>query len=327
MTLIETSPPLRVVLDAAEAWTSRNVRDWSPTLRENLESWLQPNLERVGDVDWGATGRRMTGLEIGTPRDWANRCIALADGHWAITGIRFRGLDLAKPFVDVIATSVAPSADGMRRLTELLPHYEDFSPLCLRVPAPDPQGMSAAVSSAALGAVTVDQLIVAGRVADMAARPPSADDTVALREIDADAAARRTAEIYAELAQSRPGISEWATPEDEESLAECAEEGLLFEVLASGGSAGILALARDDSFGLRGHCVQEICIEAEHRGRRIGSAALRETALLLPEGGDVLWGHIHPRNEALLRNARAAGRQVVGANLWFAPNGYPGMPG
>lgn len=316
-------------LDAAERWVSARVREWSPVVRENLAAWLEPQLALVGDEEWGATGRRLTGLDVGTPLDWANRRIALADGNWVITGIRFRGRDLSKPFVDVIATSLPPSIEGLNQLAQVLPHYADFEPLCLRVNAPNPDELLSAIETAehSVRQGDVDLWIVAGRVRDLSARDSAAGAAgVALETIAPDAAAQRVADIYAELAESQPGIAEWATPEDEESLAECAEEGLLFEVTVDGDPAGIVAAVREDSFGLRGHCMQEICIDADHRGRGIGRATLRELARRLPNTGDVLWGHIHPGNTASLRNAFAAGREIVAAQLWVTPDGYPGMP-
>ncbi|WP_166999055.1 GNAT family N-acetyltransferase [Paramicrobacterium fandaimingii] len=322
-----TSAP---IVDAAERWTSDRIRSWSVTLRENLAAWLQPNLDLVGDAEWGAIGRQMTGLGVGEPLDWANRRIKLADGEWAITGIRFRGGDLAKPFVDVIATSLPPSAEGLGLLAEILPHYADFAPLCLRANAPDPVGLISAIDRAgpAAGHAAVDLWIVAGRIRDLSAREPAAGEArVALEKISPDAAAARAAEIYAEIANSRPDIAEWAIPEDAESLSECAEEGLLFEVRVDGVPAGVAALARDDSFGLRGWCVHEICLDSEHRGRGLGPVVLRQLAGRLPTANDVLWGHIHPDNQASLRNALAAGREIVGAQLWLTPEGYPGMPG
>ncbi|MCW4456756.1 GNAT family N-acetyltransferase [Microbacterium sp. MPKO10] len=296
-------------------------------MRKNLAAWLEPQLGLVGDEQWGATGRRLTGLDVGDPLDWANRRIELADGNWAVTGIRFRGGDLSKPFVDIIATSVTPDAAGITALAEILPHYAAFAPLCLRVNAPEPRTLIPELAASGEATATVDMWIVAGQVADLTVRTSNDDEPfVALETIESDAAAQRVSAIYAELAASRPSIADWATPEDEESLAECAAEGLLFDVRVDGDSAGVVAAIRDDSFGLRGHCMQEICIDADHRGRGIGRATLRELARRLPNTGDVLWGHIHPGNTASLRNALAAGREIVTAQLWVTPDGYPGMP-
>ncbi|QPZ39007.1 hypothetical protein [Paramicrobacterium chengjingii] len=316
-------------LDAAERWISDRVREWSPTLRESLSKWLEPQLALVGDAEWGAQIRDMVKLPVDDPRDWANRRIELADGEWAIAGIRFRGRDIEKPFVDIIATSVPPSVEGFQRLAEVLPHYADFAPLCLRVNAPEPDTLISALASvgSAAGHADVDMWIVAGRVRELSAREPNVDARVSLEKMNPDAAAKRAAEIYDELASSRTGIVEWATPEDEESLAACAAQGLLFEVTVDGVSAGITALARDDSFGLRGWCVQEICLDRVHRGRGFGPVVLCDLARRLPNPDDVLWGHIHPGNTASLRNAFAAGREIVGGQLWFTPDGYPGMPG
>lgn len=317
------------VVAAAERWASARVHEWSPTIQASLRAWLQPSLDLIGDTTWGAKGREMTGLDVGEPLDWANRRIELSGGEWAITGIRFRGRDIAKPFVDVIATSVSPQVAGLERLAEVLPHYADFEPLCLRVNAPDPDGLVSELAAAgtSVGSGAVDLWIVAGRGGELAAREPQPGKApVELGPMEPDAAAARVAAIYADIAASEPEIAEWAAPEDEESLSACAAEGLLFEVRVNAAPAGVAALIRDDSFGLLGWCVQEICLDNAHRGRGFGPVVLRELARRLPSPDEVLWGHIHPGNAASLRNALAAGREIVGGQLWFSPDGYPGMP-
>ncbi|MGO1235564.1 GNAT family N-acetyltransferase, partial [Microbacterium gubbeenense] len=242
--------------------------------------------------------------------------------------IRFRGQDIEKPFVDIIATSLAPDSAGVAALGEVLPHFSDFAPLCLRVNLPDPdQALRALAASDAVHA-TPDLLIVARPVAEMLELPlDDRYDDVTIAPCDPAFAAERVAAIYEELTPSRPKLAQWATPADADSLEDAAEQGLLFDVRVDAASAGIVAAERDDSYGLAGFCMQEVAIDHAHRGQRVGVAALQRLARELPSNADdVLWGHIHPDNVPSLRNAQESGRKVVTAHVWVTPAGYGGMP-
>jgi L-amino acid N-acyltransferase YncA len=152
-------------------------------------------------------------------------------------------------------------------------------------------------------------------------------DLVSLRPGDAVALAERSAAIYAELARRNPDLKMWARAEDAESLAACADEGLLFEVLLDGVAAGVVAAVRDDAHGMSGFSVEELCLDSDSRGRRLAAGVLQRLVDELPaEDGDVLWGTIHPDNAPSLRNSVSVGREVVGGYAWVTPAGLPGMP-
>lgn len=325
-----TTPAVDIT-EAAARWTSPQIKDWSPAWRENLAEWLEPSLALVGDPEWGGQFRDMVRLPIHDPLAWANRRVELADGHWAIVGIRFRGQDIEKPFVDVLATSLAPNPEGIAALGAVMPRFDDFSPLCLRVNLPliDERFLTLADSVVDAGHATPDLLIVARPVVEMLDQPLAHRyGDVTLERCNPVRAAQRVAAVYAELAPSRPQLDQWATPADADALEDAAEEGLLFDILVGGTSAGIVAAAREDAYGFTGFCMQEIVIDSAHRGQRIGVAALQRLCREVPANpDDLLWGHIHPDNIPSLRNAQEGGRKIVTAHTWVTPSGYPGMPG
>ena len=318
------------ILDAAESWTSPEIKNWSPEWRDNLTHWLEPSLALVGDVEWGGQIRDQVRLPIEDPLAWANRRVELSDGHWAVVGIRFRGRDIEKPFVDVIATSLPPVPSGFAALGEVLPHFSAFSPLCLRVNMPDPvSGLHAlAASHVDAGRATPDLLIVARPVAEMLEQPvASRYEDVSLVPCDAVEAEVRVGAIYRELKPARPMLDQWATPADAGTLEDASDEGLLFDIQVRGTSAGVVAIERDDAYGLTGFCMQEIVLDSAYRGQQIGVATLQRLCRELPSAAnDVLWGHIHPDNVPSLRNAQQSGRKVVTAHVWLTPTGYAGMP-
>lgn len=318
------------VLDSAQRWVSEEIQQWSPAWRENLTRWLKPDLALIGDAVWGAQIRDLVKLPIPDPLAWANRRIELANGQWVIAGIRFRGRDVEKPFVDIFATSLPHTPAGVEALTEVLPHFKEFAPLCLRVNLPESTLFAAQLSQAEEfhGDAELDLLIVASPVDEMKTRPHALlFDATTLIPSSAQHAAKLTAEIYESLTTSRPQLCEWATPADAQSLQEAAQQRLLFEICVHGETAGIIAAERQDAYGFTGFCMQEIALNTAHRGRGIGVAALQHLVRALDATPhDLLWGHIHPGNIPSLHNAEASGRKIVTSHVWLTPTGYPGMP-
>jgi hypothetical protein len=326
-----------LVADLVEArlpWVSPRLREWyaDGQLREQLRDAMKVEADRIDDEEFGRQFRDGVGVRPDSdPLEWANHRVDLPGGGWAVTGIRFRGGQAKRPFVDVVATTAAPTPDGLARVAAtVVPAYVGFAPLCLRVDVPDPDRTTAElVGDDRFGpGCAVDMYVVAGRLTELRRHPRAAAyESVALRRGDTAALAERVAAIYAELTAAQPELAVWATPEDAESLGECAAEGLLFEVTLDGEPAGVVASLRDDDHGMRGFSMQEICLDPAHRGRHLATGVVQRLLDRLPaDEGDVLWGTIHPGNLPSLRNALAVGRQVVGGYVWVTPRGLDGMP-
>jgi L-amino acid N-acyltransferase YncA len=320
------------LVEARLPWVSPRVRSWydDRRLADQLAAELATEAGRVGDTAFGTEFRDAVGLEVAPgPLSWANRQLDLDAGGWAVAGIRFRGLDRDLPFVDVVATDQPPTADGLAVVAAgVLPAFAAFQPRCLRVDAPRPSDLATSLNvdaRFARGRSTVDQHIVAGPVAELLARKgPWSHDDVTLRPGEPGPLAERAAAIYAQ----HPEESRlWATAESVDSLAECAAQGLLFEVLAGGVPAGVVAASREDAHGMSGFCVQELCLDPAWRGKGLAAQAMHGLVARLPaRAGDVLWGSIHPENLASLRQALSLGREIVGGYVWVTPRGLPGMP-
>ena len=323
---------------ARRPWISGRLGEWypDPALLAQLRDALAVEASRLDDVAFGAQFRDALGVRPESEAlSWANRRLDLPDGGWAVAGIRFRGRDGRRPFVDVVATTAPPTPDGLASVAETVAAaYADFEPLCLRVDALDPDEIVAALrADSRFGpGCAVDMYVVAGLVRSLRQHPRAAAyDDVTLRRSesgdDTAALSVRVAEIYRALTELQPELAMWATAEGAESLGECAEEGLLFEILGEGRPAGVVAGLRHDDHAMRGFSVQEICLDPAHRGRRLAPGVIQRVVDELPAGdGDVLWGTIHPANRPSLRNALSVGREVVGGYVWVTPAGMPGMP-
>ena len=320
------------MVEARLPWTSPTIVSWyaEADLRQKLRAGLAVDAERMENPEFGRRFRDdLLALGADAPDDplaWANRRLDLPGGGWAVTGPRFRGGDVLHPFVDVVATTEPPTADGLAVLTAtVLPAYAAFEPRSLRVDAPDPAALVEVLAGdSRFGPhCAVDMYVVAGAVDRVRAHPrASAYAGVELHAGDADRLARRVSEIYAELGASEPDLAQWANPEDADSLTACALQGLLFEVLADGEPAGVVAGLRYDAHAMSGFSVQELCLDGSHRGRRLAPAVVQRLADELPaRPGDVLWGTIHPANLPSFRNALSIGREVVGGYVWVAPAG------
>jgi L-amino acid N-acyltransferase YncA len=332
---IPAMPSLDEFVAARLPWTSKAVAGWysQPQLCAQIATALGQEVARVGDADFATSFREVVGLDLDVDLlDWANRIVVLDDrAGWALTGIRYRGLDISKPFVDVVACTPAPTnADIMSVAWSVVAAYAGFGPLCARFEIPDVEAfMAQVVPYPGFGPYTgIDMCLVAGLLPRLRAVARVATyNRVELRHGDPAALAERTAGVYADLATNVPVTTLWATPENIESLTDCADQGLLFDVIIDGQPAGVAAALRDDSHAMTGFVVQEIALDSDHRGHNFGPAVLQRMVDVLPGADtDVLWGTIHPDNAASIRNARRVGREYVGAYAWVTPPGLPGMP-
>lgn len=324
---------------ARSAWLGPQLQDWyaQETLLAQLRTALEPDSERVGDAAFGAEVRDLVQAEeaaaaenvhvdVADPLMWADRRIIHDDG-WSVIGIRFRERDLTRPFVEVIASSLSPTAENIRRIVdEAAADLQAFRPLSVRVTVGEPDVSLAWVRELpGTGPAAVDQYLVAGLIREINHRTRVASyRRASLEPMDPTLAAARVSEIYA----AHPEGGRWATPAGLEELQEAAEDDALFEIFANGQPAGVVSAPRDDDHGLSGHLVQEICLDEEHRGYGYGPAVLQRLCEELPhpEPGTVLWGSIHPENVPSQRNAYAVGRTTVGGQIWVAPEGSAGMP-
>jgi hypothetical protein len=321
------------LVDARRPWVSEAIRSWyaEADVTEQLRSAMATEAHRVGNVAFGQEFRDGVGLPgVDDPLEWANRRLDLPGGGWSVTGIRFRGGDATRPFVDVIATTGPPTPDGLADVAAtVVPAYATFAPRCLRVDVPDPAELVEQLDGdPRFGAgCAVDLHVVAGLVQHLRERPRApAYPSVSLRTGDPSELAPRVASVYAELALRQPELAMWADPEDADSLARCADEGLLFEVLVDDEPAGVVASIRYDAHAMAGFSVQELCLDADHRGRHVAAATVQRLIDELPaRTGDALWGTIHPSNLPSLRNALSVGRIHVGGYAWATPAGLPGM--
>jgi L-amino acid N-acyltransferase YncA len=323
---------LERVVAARLGWMADELQAWyaPATLAAQVAADLAGAAAMVGDLEFAASFQRDVGLAIEVDDlAWANRVLDLSGGGWALTGIRYRGLDRGLPFVDVVATSAEATPAAVADVAaQVAATYDVFRPRCVRFDVPDPDAMVAALPGGVREtSAEVDQYVVAGLVTSLRERPTGPSyDRVALRGGEAGALAARAAAIYTELHDVDPRTRLWAGPEGAESLAACAAEGLLFEVLVDGEPAGIVAALREDAHGLRGYVVQELCLDAAHRGRGLAAPVLQHLVRALPAGdGATLWGTIHPDNTASLRNALGIGRRKIGGFVWVTPPGLPGM--
>lgn len=313
-------------------WTAARLADWySPEQRAaRSREAMRRQANRVADAEFGRAFREDVGtVRVSDSLAWANRRIELPDGHWCVAGIRFRGLDATKPFIDIVATSLPPHADALAQLsTVIVARYAEFEPRAVRIDAPAPDELVAAAGSdPRFAGARVDQYIVAGLVTDLRSRPKvDGYPRVRLQAASVQSTHQTTVCLYAQVQSERPDLPEWATPSTIDELAECADQGLLFEVTVGGTSAGVVAAHREDDHGMTGFVVQEIVLDHAHRGCRLAPAVLQRLVAEAPaDAGDTLWGSIHPDNQPSLRNARSIGREIVGGYVWLTPRGLAGL--
>jgi GNAT superfamily N-acetyltransferase len=293
------------------------------SLHPQVRAWV-PRTERLAalreEMRWSVT-TAMTDMEFargfataqprsGQPaRAFLNRWIDVADDLSVLAGPRYRGRDPNRPFVAIEAGSRRLDAVDMLLLNRRI--AAEFAPF-----AP---GYVAIWDSAADGAWPggrSDLRNLAGCIGDLRRNEVPAELTA--RTAHTLDFYRRYAEIYAGQVAADPAHALHTRLETSDDLDELREAGTLFEVLADGAWAGLIAAEPATSHGLRGFTVVELLLDPAFRGRGFG----RHLSTLLAQGLDApdtafLLGTIHVDNTPAYRSAIASGRIDVGGEVLF----------
>lgn len=223
---------------------------------------------------------------------WANRVIALPHGEWALAGIRFRDRNLERCFVDIIATSLPARPESLATLAPALEFFSEFSPKRLRIVIPDLDLFTASGDPAAPD--TEPDLRVVAAALDEAT--PLSTGYVSLVSTNPDAASSLAEQMYGRIAADNPVLLEWSHLSTASCLSDPADEGLLFTIRFRDEDAGVLALLRQDDYGLAGWLVEEKCVDPAFRGAQplSGGDRPRHAAAGVPSGLRRDQGRRHP---------------------------------
>ncbi|MGC3906646.1 hypothetical protein ACYB2S_14605 [Corynebacterium variabile] len=227
-----------------------------------MQRWLEPELGRLDNADFGTQVRDAVGLPVTDPLMWVNRVIALPHGEWALAGIRFRDRNLERCFVDIIATSLPARPESLATLAPALEFFSEFSPKRLRIVVPDLDLFTASGDPAAPD--TEPDLRVVAAALDEAT--PLSTGYVSLVSTSPDAASSLAEQIYGRIAADNPVLLECSHPSTASCLSDPADEGLLFTIRFRDEDAGVLALRRQDACGLAGWLVEEKCVDPAFGG-------------------------------------------------------------
>lgn len=256
------------IIDAATAWLSPDIHSWGAPPRPCNGGW-----NRNSGVSTTATSVHRSATRSGfpspTPLMWANRVIALPHGEWALAGIRFRDRNLERCFVDIIATSLPARPESLATLAPALEFFSEFSPKRLRIVIPDLDLFTASGDPAAPD--TEPDLRVVAAALDEAT--PLSTGYVSLVSTNPDAASSLAERIYGRIAADNPVLLEWSHLSTASCLSDPADEGLLFTIRFRDEDAGVLALLRQDDYGLAGWLVEEKCVDPAFRGHNLSAAA------------------------------------------------------
>ncbi len=295
------------------------VRAWyaPDALRENVQATLRDEARYATSAEFAQGFARSAPVPGAVPDDYNNRALELPHLGWSLAGIRFRGQDLARPFVNIGFSSDLPASfhAWMSDANVLHRAFAVFRPLHVRafVPAHVPLRLGE-------GAFWENRLLAAP-IRRMLEQPaPAHLERVRLERPDDLSFRDRYAAIYDDLHALEPAHAEYASPEDEGSLASYFKDGLLWNVLVDGAWAGVVAAFRDASEGVRGFTVAEIVLGRAFRGRGFGPAVQRrlaETLAPLAALDDALLGTIHAHNSSAIRTALRSGREDIGGYAWI----------
>jgi len=306
----ESLPPLRVLVDAADAGLHPWVHDHVPedirraSLEEEIGFWLNTAAQDVGYAE----GYASVAPQIGQPSEaYFDRWVPLGSGGHVLVGPRYLGRDPNLPFVGVSASDrpLLPS-DRSSLITIARERFAPFKPGFVLVWSAGPIGSWPETGS--------EMRQVVGSLEDLRRRvtPPQ----LSMKPRVDTAFYDRYRQIHDTHVSKDPGHARHARCEDEADLKELAEQGLLFDVLVDDAWAGIAAAEPDDRRGVRGATVVELVLDHPFRGRGLGRHLSALLARQLPLSDKAfLMGTIHADNVAAYRSALGSGRLDVGGEV------------
>ena len=235
-----------------------------------------------------------------------------AGGHRFLAQIDFPNTAGDEPFISIFRGSRLPGSFDTRAVMDAIAdRFAIFAPVAAQFFHPSHVPMS-------LPGARIDQHFIAGHVQDMIEHPKAAGFSrvvlSAARDLDFYP---RYVDSYEQMFSVRPELRDDVSIETQESLAECLEQKLLFEIAVDGAWAGVVAARHQMLAGIDAIFMVEIVLDQRARGQGLGPAVhqhlAREVALLDPDA--IISGTIAPANIPSLKTALRTGRRHVGA--WY----------
>ncbi len=311
-----------------EAYVAKRFADCHPKIlewqghgatRARLECWLKDDIARLQDRAVLENFARHCPVRDATPADYGVRMNQLRGVGTLLAGIHFYDGDTSRPFVNVTATDFELNPETIGAVAELL--SREFAVFC-------PQRFRIWIDSEdeplvrAPGA-EVDQWILAGR-RDEIRRRVALDQRARVSLVpDPDLASHSEFErCYREFNEQHPGTEAWNSAVGRDILERCARDGGSFRVHIDGEPGGWIAAWLSGEGPCSDRTMADELLEAEHRGKGLAAAMQRMFLEALPDGEELIWGTIDPRNAASLGTARRVGREIVCGYLFLPFTGF-----
>jgi hypothetical protein len=309
----EAASLAREFLGYALAQAHPMLRDWrGEKLEAELRANVEVSVETVGD---DAEAQRIAEVvhRLGLPASrYKGRLLGIGELR-CIAHIDFPDPSGEFPFVKIRCANLPPGsiADWRPLARGMARAFAEFAPRAMHFFHP------AHVPLRALGA-RISRHLLAAPARTVAERPdaPGCDRLELRRSASLDFYPHYAA-AYEQMLEERPRLRGEVRVEAPDSLAECLEQGLLYEVFVDGAWSGLIAARRDSIAGVSGLQMVEIVLTRGARGQGLGVAVHRRfaRAVAVAAPAAILMGTIAAENMHSLQTA--AGRSEIGAWHWF----------
>lgn len=306
--------------EALDKWTGIELLKCPPfildrlgeeAVRDRIRREVEQELSRCTDDEFARGFYDYCKIEGTTPGDYKYRILNTPLGE-AVASIRFIGGDLEKPAVFLIYRDFdLDTASDIQRVSEFIAfEYEDFTPKRIRWHIPEIKDDLIKANPSIRG----DLVYVAGFIDELrAAARPANFDRVRLRKAEGMGWYSDYTAEFDTIFREWPDFVEMARAEEQDTMKDLLDKGLLFEIEIDGSWAGIAAANRMTDNYLSGFCVIEELLVSAFRGQRLAPAVQRHLIEHLPASGDdMLFGTIHYENKPSLRTAMRTGRRPTG---------------
>ena len=261
-------------------------------LCDNLLEGIRIDVDRITNSEfakWHGSGREF----FGEPVVRFNNRLLQFDSIRMIVGIRFRNRDNDFPFVAIEQSSVAVGAiehrDRSALFDAIVADYRAFRPFAVRFHHPSHLPFRSAGTRGDLHVLMAPARTMAER------GPPPGIDRIKLAGSGDLAFFDRYIALYEELTAARPWMRGVVNTEDRDSLEECCQQGLMFEIIVDDAWSGIVAGRLTTIGGIKGIQVgrdRAVKVSARLRTGRRRAEAISPELWLARDPCAIIWGTV-----------------------------------
>lgn len=281
-------------------------------------------LDQLSHLSTGVwTKRYFSAIKLATENDYRQSLITTPHGE-LLCGIHFKGGNREEPFVEIVAWTF-PDDELAHGIRLALDRYIIFKPRWARVLTSHTSDLLSRLTNEGF-VIKGDQVIAAARLSELAQRPKLISEDLLRLEVilisELPWATRFVEHAYECHIKTNPTLDGLVFPASYEELQQCVSDGRLARWTLDGDPLGLIAVRRQNEYGLHGYLAIESVVDPSVTLRGTAAAAQAKLARELAiENPDLTYyGTIDFQNSSSRKTALKVGRTEIASWSFVSPS-------